>query len=80
MAGGTLRERVSVASSASRVVEAPLVIRLGGDGADIGPVKAGVATGELLEAHPGHGDGASRARTSAGVRPLTGRPTRSRFA
>ena len=59
MAGGTLRERVSVASRASRVVDAPLVVRLGGDGADIGPVKAGVASGELLEAHPGHGAGAS---------------------
>jgi len=59
VAGGTLHERISVASRASRVVDAPLVIRLGGDGADIGPVKAGVASGELLEAHPGHGDGAS---------------------
>ena len=64
LAGGTLRERVSVASRASRVVDAPLVIRLGGDGADIGPVKAGVATGQLLEAHGGHGVGASTVETS----------------
>ena len=81
LAGGTLRERVSVASRASRVVDAPLVIRLGGDGADIGPVKAGVATGELLEAHLGHGDGASTGEASGqAARPLTGTRTPSRSA
>lgn len=57
LTGGTLREQVIVASRASQPITAPLVIRIGGDGADIGPVKAGVATGELLEAHPGHGHG-----------------------
>ncbi|MEW1953911.1 glycogen debranching N-terminal domain-containing protein [Terrabacter sp. NPDC080008] len=51
VAGGALRETVRVASRASSSVDVPLVIRIGGDGADIGPVKAGVATGELLEAH-----------------------------
>ncbi|GAA2744583.1 glycogen debranching N-terminal domain-containing protein [Terrabacter aerolatus] len=56
LTGGTLREHVIVASRASQPVAAPLVIRIAGDGADIGPVKAGVATGELLEAHAGHGE------------------------
>lgn len=56
LTGGTLREQVIVASRASQPIAAPLVIRIGGDGADIGPVKAGVATGELLEAHTGHGE------------------------
>jgi glycogen debranching enzyme len=55
LTGGTLREQVIVASRASQTLEAPLVIRIGGDGADIGPVKAGVATGEALEAHVGPG-------------------------
>src|SRR6476660_9713348 len=72
LTGGTLREQVIVASRASQTLEAPLVIRIGGDGADIGPVKAGVATGEALEAHVGPGGdcgvdgGASDAETRGG--------------
>ncbi|WP_374970174.1 glycogen debranching N-terminal domain-containing protein [Terrabacter sp. BE26] len=53
VAGGTLTESIVVASRASRTLEAPLVVTVGGDGADIGPVKAGVATGRLLEARLG---------------------------
>lgn len=53
VAGGALHEGVVVTSRASRTVEVPLVITIGGDGADIGPVKAGVATGQLLEAQEG---------------------------
>ena len=55
VAGGVLRESVIVASRASSTVDVPLVIRVGGDGSDIGPVKAGVAAGALLEAQAGPG-------------------------
>ncbi|GAA2034409.1 glycogen debranching N-terminal domain-containing protein [Terrabacter terrae] len=61
VAGGVLRESVVVASRASSTVDVPLVIRMGGDGSDIGPVKAGVATGALLEAQVGPGPAAEQA-------------------
>ncbi|GAA1967192.1 glycogen debranching N-terminal domain-containing protein [Terrabacter lapilli] len=51
--GGSMDEHIVLASRASRTVEVPLVVTIGGDGSDIGPVKAGVATGELLEPHVG---------------------------
>ncbi|GAA5036529.1 glycogen debranching N-terminal domain-containing protein [Terrabacter aeriphilus] len=49
LAGGVLREQVVVTSRASTPVETELVVRLGGDGADISVVKSGLATGHLLE-------------------------------
>ncbi|MEO7447402.1 MAG: glycogen debranching N-terminal domain-containing protein [Humibacillus sp.] len=50
LVGGTLREAVVVTSRTVESLTAPLVITLGGDGADIGSVKAGVATGPVI--HP----------------------------
>ncbi|GAA6527470.1 glycogen debranching N-terminal domain-containing protein [Intrasporangium sp. DVR] len=47
--GGTLTERLTVVSRAARPVIADLVVTLGGDGADISAVKAGVTSGQPVE-------------------------------
>lgn len=50
VAGGTLTERVTVVSRAAGPLSADLVVTIGGDGADIGAVKAGVPSGLSVEA------------------------------
>lgn len=50
VSGGTLSERVTVVSRAAGPVNADLVVTIGGDGADIGAVKAGVTSGLPVEA------------------------------
>ncbi|MCU1536979.1 MAG: hypothetical protein JWP82_1330 [Humibacillus sp.] len=57
VAGGVLHEAVVVTSRASQTLRAPLTITVGGDGADIGAVKAGVATGLVLPPQLSGGDG-----------------------
>lgn len=50
VAGGSLTERITVVSRATTPVNTALVVALGGDGADISEVKAGVAPGLPVDA------------------------------
>lgn len=49
ISGGSLSERITVVSRAAAPVRADLAVTIGGDGADIGAVKAGVAQGPIAE-------------------------------